>query len=75
VDPDSLNQDPDMDPDPAFQVNPDPIRIHGFDYQKLKKKKIFDEFFSSKIAIYSCPSYKIFSWLKRTSSTSKNEIF
>jgi len=58
VDPDSLNQDPDMDPDPAFQVNPDPIRIHGFDYQKLKKKKIFDEFFSSKIAIYSCPSYR-----------------
>jgi hypothetical protein len=36
VDPDSLN------PDPAFQVNPDPatdqdlIRIQGFDDQKLK---------------------------------------
>jgi hypothetical protein len=30
--------------DPAFQVNPDtdpdPIRIQGFDDQKLKKKKI-----------------------------------
>ncbi len=24
------------DPDPAFQVNPDPIRIQGFDDQKLK---------------------------------------
>jgi hypothetical protein len=23
VDPDSLNPDPDTDPDPAFQVNPD----------------------------------------------------
>jgi hypothetical protein len=33
-----------MDPDPAFQLNPDPdtdpIRIQGFDDQKLKKKKI-----------------------------------
>jgi hypothetical protein len=27
VDPDSLNLDPDTDPDPAFQVNPDLIRI------------------------------------------------
>ncbi len=35
---DSLNRDPDTDPDPAFQVNPDPIRIQGFDDQKLKKK-------------------------------------
>jgi hypothetical protein len=35
VDPDSLN------PDTAFQVNPDPDtgRIQGFDDQKLKKKK------------------------------------
>jgi hypothetical protein len=24
VEPDSLHQDPDTDPDPAFQVNPDP---------------------------------------------------
>ncbi len=30
VDPGSLN------PDPAFEVNPDPIRIQGFDDQKLK---------------------------------------
>jgi hypothetical protein len=33
-----------MDPDPAFQLNPDPdtdpIRIQGFDDQKLKKKNI-----------------------------------
>jgi hypothetical protein len=34
VDPDSLNQDP----DPAFQVNSDPIRLQGFDDKKLKKK-------------------------------------
>jgi hypothetical protein len=37
VDPDSLNPDPDTDPGPAFQVNPDQIRIQGFDDQKLKK--------------------------------------
>ncbi len=38
MDPDSWN--PDTDPDPAFQVNPDPdpIRIQGFDDQKLKEK-------------------------------------
>jgi hypothetical protein len=47
VDQDSLNPDP----DPVFQVNPDPdtepdaeldsdpIRIQGFDDQKLKKRK------------------------------------
>jgi hypothetical protein len=31
---------PDTGPDPAFQMNPDPdpIRIQGFDDQKLKKK-------------------------------------
>ncbi len=29
---------PDTDPDPAFQVNQDLIRIQGFDDQKLKKK-------------------------------------
>ncbi len=36
--------DPEMDLDPAFEVNPDPIRIQGFDDQKFKKKiqlKIF----------------------------------
>jgi hypothetical protein len=34
VDPDSLN--PDMDSDPAFEVNPDPdpIRIQDFDDRK-----------------------------------------
>ncbi len=46
--------DPDTDLDPAFQVNrdpdtdPDTIRIHGFDDQKLKKKiqlKFFFIFF------------------------------
>ncbi len=40
MDPDSLNPDPDADPDTAFQANPDPdpIWIQGFDDQKLKKK-------------------------------------
>jgi hypothetical protein len=42
VDPDSLNPDPDTDPDPAFQVNPDtnpfPNPDPGFYDQKLKKK-------------------------------------
>jgi hypothetical protein len=28
----------DTDPDPAFQVSLDPIRVQGFDDQKLKKK-------------------------------------
>ncbi len=47
VDPDSLNPDTDMDPDPAFQVNPDPdpIRIQGFDDQKLKKENTAETFF------------------------------
>ncbi len=34
LDPDSLN--PNTDPDPAFQVEPDPIRVQGFDDQNLK---------------------------------------
>jgi hypothetical protein len=33
-----MNPDPETDPDPAFQVNPDPIQTQGFDDQKLKKK-------------------------------------
>ncbi len=35
-----------MNPDPAFQVNPapDPIRIQGFDGQKLKKKNTAGNF-------------------------------
>ncbi len=54
--------DPDTDPETAFQVNPDPIRIQGFYDQKPKKKNraeiclfIFFNFWS-KIAIYLCPS-------------------
>jgi hypothetical protein len=46
VDPDLLN--PDSDPDPAFQVNPDPdsdlIRIQAFDDQKLKKENTAEFF-------------------------------
>ncbi len=42
--------------------DPDPIRIQGFDDQKLKKKKIhlkiFYLLFLLKIAIYLCPSYR-----------------
>jgi hypothetical protein len=43
LDMDSLN------PDPAFQMNPDPdpIRIQGFDNQKLKKKNTAKKFFTS----------------------------
>ncbi len=33
--PNSLNPDPDTEP--AFQMNPDPIRIQGFDDQNIKK--------------------------------------
>jgi hypothetical protein len=44
--------DPDTDPDPAFQVNHDPIRIQGFDDHKLKKKKIqMKIFFNGKICL------------------------
>ncbi len=37
---------PESDPDPAFHVNPDPdpIRIQGFDDQKLKKKNAAHKF-------------------------------
>ncbi len=40
---------PNMDPDPAFQVNldPDQIRIQGFDDQKLKKKNTAENFVKS----------------------------
>ncbi len=41
VDPDLVNSDP----DPAFQMNPDPIRIQGFDDQKLKEKITDEKFF------------------------------
>jgi hypothetical protein len=37
LNPDSLNPDPDTNPDPAFQVNRDQIRILGFDDQKLRE--------------------------------------
>jgi hypothetical protein len=43
---------PDLDTDPEFQVNPDQIRIQGFDDQKLKKKtqlKFFSLFFEQKL--------------------------
>jgi hypothetical protein len=39
VDPYSLNPDPDTNPDPTFKVNPDPIRIQGFDDQQNLRKK------------------------------------
>jgi hypothetical protein len=45
VDPALLNPDPDTDPDPAFQVNPDPIQIQGVDDQKLKEKNTAENFF------------------------------
>jgi hypothetical protein len=71
-----------------FRLNtgpdPDPIRIQGFDDQKCKKFTAEKyNFFISKNKIYlslglhkGCPSYKeAFSPQKRTSSTSKHEIF
>jgi len=51
-----------FNPNPTFQVNldPDPIRIQGFDYQKLNLKNTAEHFliFLWKFAIYLCPSYK-----------------
>ncbi len=58
--PDSLNPDtdslnPDTDPDPAFKVNPDPIRILVIDdqkfYKKIQPKFFFLIIFLSKLAI------------------------
>ncbi len=39
--------------DPAFQVNPDPdpIRIQGFDDQKMKKKNINEKIFDQKLPL------------------------
>jgi hypothetical protein len=56
----SVDPDRDTDHDPSFQVNPDPdtvadpdpIRIQGFDDQKLKK--INTALFGSNIAVYLC---------------------
>ncbi len=47
MDPDSLNSNPDTNPDPAFQVNLDPdlIQIQGFDDQNLRKKNTAEYFF------------------------------
>jgi hypothetical protein len=38
-----------VDPDPAFQGNPDPdpIRIQGFDDKKLKEKNTAEKLFKS----------------------------
>jgi hypothetical protein len=70
VDPDSLN--------PTFQVNlkpdPDPIRIQGFNDQKLKKKNTVENFFLLSLIkncnlLMSKLQEKPFSPQKRTSST------
>ncbi len=70
--------DPDTDPDPAFQVNPDPdlIRIQGFDDRKLKKKIQMKIFFYQKLQ-FTCvqAAGKDFRPQKRTSSTLKNKIY
>jgi hypothetical protein len=39
VDTDSLNPVPALNANPDKDPKPDPIRIQGFDVQKLKKKK------------------------------------
>jgi hypothetical protein len=70
------------DPDPAFQVNPDPepFRIQGFDDQKINKEiqqNTFLKSFLSKLQ-FTYPQASgqaigdAFSHQKRTSSTSKN---
>jgi hypothetical protein len=75
--------------DPAFQVNSDPeIRIQGFDNKKLKEKKIqlkhfLVAFFDQKLQFtYPKASLKdvhargeACRTLKRTSNTSKKEIY
>jgi hypothetical protein len=78
VDPDSLNHH--LDPDPAFQVNPDPDsnRIQGFDNKKIEERNFFF-LFLIKIAIYLSlglhtgiqATGEAFSSQKRTSSSYK----
>jgi hypothetical protein len=71
VDPKSLNPDP----HPTFQVNldPDPIRIQGFDDQKLKEKNaaeniLYTSFFDQKLQFtYVQATGDAFSSQKRTS--------
>ncbi len=59
-----MNPEPDMDPDPAFQVNPEPdpdpafqvnpdTGIQGFDDQKLKKIQL--TIFFSFSDQFTCP--------------------
>jgi hypothetical protein len=73
VDPDSLNPDPDTDPDL--------IRIKGFDDHKLKKinitENLFKIFFWSKIAIYLCSSCRrsLQPSKENILQPSKNEIY
>jgi hypothetical protein len=76
VDPDSLIPDSNTDPDPAFQVNPDPdqVRIQGFDDQKLKKIKTAENCFLSFFDNYVLATGEASSRQKITSSTS-NIIF
>ncbi len=64
-----------LNPDPAFKVypNPDPIRIQGFDDQKLK---FFSSFFDQKLQFtYVKATGEAFSPQNRTSSTLKNELY
>jgi hypothetical protein len=78
-----------LNPDPAFQVNPDPDTDPGFYGQKLKEKKTAEIFFFSffdhklqftypyvsskdvQVTVEGKPS----ALKKRTSSTSKDEIY
>jgi hypothetical protein len=67
------------DPDPALQVNPDPIWIQDFDDQKLKKKNTAENFsylFDKKLQYtYVQATGEAFSPQNRTSSTLKNQIY
>jgi hypothetical protein len=79
----AVDPDPDpafqVNPDPAFQVNPDPdpIRMQGFDDQNRRTKITNEQFFQNQKLhfIYVHTTGKDFSQQKRTSSTSKNEIY
>jgi hypothetical protein len=61
-------------PDPAFffQVNPDPIRIQGFDDQKAKtKEKNSAEFFYHLFLLKNC-NYLFKSYRRSLQSSKKN---
>jgi hypothetical protein len=66
----------DPDPNPDTDSDLDPIRIQGYDDQKLKKKKTDEKIFDQKLQFTDVQATREdYSPQKGTFSTSKNEIY